>query len=109
MPRPILRIGDAVCRERPTYAGPVKEFWIYTALRLGLFVGAFCIVFGIWFLIDDESVNLFIVMIVAFLLSGVASLIFLDQQRNAFAQRVERRAGRISEKYDEMRAKEDRD
>ena len=69
---------------------------------------AFGIVFGVWFLVDD-TVNVLVVIIVAFLLSGVASLVFLDQQRNAFAQRVERRAGRISEKYDEMRAKEDQD
>lgn len=92
----------------PPTLGPVKEFWIYTAMRLGLFIGAFGIVFGAWFLVDD-TVNVLVVIIVAFLLSGVASLVFLDRQRNAFAQKVEGRAGRISDKYEEMRSKEDQD
>lgn len=93
-------------QERPAYPGPVKEFWIYTALRLGMFVGAFCIVFGVWFLVAD-SVNMLLVVVVAFLVSGVASYLLLERQRNAFAVKVEDRAGRISERYEEMRAKED--
>lgn len=92
----------------PAYPWRVKEFWIYTALRVGLFVGAFCIVFGVWFLVAD-SVNVLIVVIIAFFLSGAASYVFLERQRSAFAERVERRAGRISEKYEGMRAKEDED
>ena len=86
----------------------MKEFWIYTGMRLGLFIGAFCIVFGIWFLVADE-VNVLIVLVIAFLLSGLLSYVLLEKQRNAFAQKVEGRAGRISEKYEEMRAKEDDD
>ena len=86
----------------------MKEFWIYTALRVGLFVGAFCIVFGVWFLVDD-SVNVLLVLIIAFLLSGFASYVVLERQRSALAVKVEDRAGRISEKYEEMRAKEDLD
>lgn len=86
----------------------MKEFWIYTALRVGLFVGAFCIVFGVWFLVAD-SVNVLFVVVIAFLVSGVASYVLLERQRSAFAARVERRAGRITEKYEEMRSKEDED
>jgi hypothetical protein len=84
----------------------VKEFWIYTALRVGLFVGAFCIVFGVWFLVAD-SVNVLIVLIIAFLVSGFASYVILERQRSALAVKVEERAGRITEKYEEMRSKED--
>ncbi len=84
----------------------MKEFWIYTLMRLGLFVGAFCIVFGIWLLVAD-SVDLLWVIVIAFLLSGIASFVLLQRQRNAFAQKVEGRAGRINEKYEEMRARED--
>lgn len=90
----------------PAYPGAVKEFWIYTALRAGMFVGAFCIVFGVWFLVAD-AVNVLLVVVIAFLVSGVASYLLLERQRNAFAVKVEDRAGRISEKYEEMRAKED--
>ena len=86
----------------------MKEFWIYTALRAGLFVGAFCIVFGVWFLVAD-SVNVVFVVIIAFFVSGAASYVVLERQRSAFAEKVERRAGRITEKYEEMRAKEDED
>lgn len=86
----------------------MKEFWVYTAMRIGLFVGAFLIVFGIWFLVAD-SVNVLVAIIIAFLVSGAGSYVLLERQRNAFAQRVEGRAGRISEKYEEMRAKEDDD
>lgn len=90
----------------------MKEFWIYTALRIGLLVGAFGIVFGIWFLFDD-TVNVLLVLIISAFLSSIASLVFLDNQRRAFAVRVENRAGKmtekVSEKYDEMRSKEDQD
>lgn len=86
----------------------MKEFWIYTAMRLGLFVGAFCMVFGVWFLVAD-SVNLVFVIVIAFIVSGVASYVLLERQRAAFAAKVEGRAGRITEKYEEMRSKEDDD
>jgi NADH:ubiquinone oxidoreductase subunit 4 (subunit M) len=86
----------------------VKEFWIYTAMRIGLFVGAFLIVFGVWFLVAD-SVNVVIVIIIAFFASGAASYVLLERQRAAFGAKVEGRAGRISERYEEMRAKEDDD
>lgn len=84
----------------------VKEFWIYTGMRIGLFIGAFCIVFGIWFLVAD-SVNVLLVIVIAFLVSGIASYILLERQRNAFAHRVEGRAGRMAERFDELKAKED--
>lgn len=84
----------------------MKEFWIYTALRAGLFVGAFCLVGGIWLLLAD-TVNVLLVIVVAFLVSGVASYVLLQRQRSAFAARVEGRAQRMSQKYEEMRAKED--
>ena len=99
---------DTVVADVTAYPGGVKEFWIYTALRLGLFVGAFCIVFGLWFLVAD-TVNVLLVIVVAFLVSGIASYLLLERQRNAFAVKVEGRAGRITDKYEEMRTKEDED
>ncbi|TIC89263.1 DUF4229 domain-containing protein [Nocardioides sp. GY 10113] len=86
----------------------MKEFWIYTALRLGLFLGAFAIVFGIWFVAAD-SVPVIWVIVVAFLLSGVASFLLLNDQRNAFAKKVEARAGKVNDRYEAARAKEDLD
>lgn len=84
----------------------MKEFWIYTALRVGLFVGSFAIVFGIWFVIADE-VPLVWVAVIAFAMSGVASYFLLERQRGAFAAKVERRASRAAQRFEASRAKED--
>lgn len=84
----------------------MKEFWIYTALRLVVFIGSFLVVLGIWDLFSD-TVNILFVLVLSFLLSGVASYILLQRPRAALAQRVEQRAGRISAKFDEVRARED--
>ncbi|MBM0124362.1 DUF4229 domain-containing protein [Pimelobacter simplex] len=86
----------------------MKEFWIYTALRAGLFVGAFCLVGGVWLLVAD-TVNVLWIIVIAFLISGIASYVLLQRQRSAFAVKVENRAGRMSRKYEEMRSKEDED
>ena len=86
----------------------MKEFVVYTALRLGLFVTSLLVVVGLWMLITGEVPVLWAVVI-AFVVSGVASYFLLNRQREAFARRVERRADRISEKYEQMRSKEDVD
>lgn len=92
---------------RATYPGGVKEFWVYTGLRVALFVATFLVVFGVWFAIGDVQVTWAVV--VAFLISAPASYVLLNRQRDAFAQKVEVRAGRITEKYEAARAKEDAD
>ena len=99
---------DASGGQNATYPVRVKEFWIYTGLRVGLFLGSACIVFGIWFLVADE-VNMLAVVVIAFLISGIASYALLAEQRNAFANRVAGRADRIVDRFDEMKAKEDDD
>ena len=75
----------------------MKEFAVYTALRLVLLAGSFGIVAGIWALLNDGRVNLFVSVILAFLISGVASYFVLSRQREAFAQRVEVRATKAAE------------
>jgi hypothetical protein len=86
----------------------VKEFVIYTALRILLFVASLAIVAGIWLLLTDDAPLLW-VLIVGFALSGVASYFLLNRQRAAFAGRVEERARRASASFEEMRAREDAD
>lgn len=89
----------------------MKEFAIYTLLRLGLFVAVLAVVLGVWLKVLGEESSLIWPLLVAFLVSGVISVFLLDKPREAFARRVEDRAhqaaSRVSEKYDEMRAKED--
>ena len=86
----------------------MREFVVYTGLRLLLFVGTLGLVIGIWMAIAD-SADVFIAVIIAFVVSGVASYFILERHRAAFAARVEERASRATANFEEMRAKEDRD
>jgi uncharacterized membrane protein len=86
----------------------VKEFWIYTGLRLLLFVATLAVVFGVWLLLADQ-VPLLWAVVVAFALSGVASYFVLDRSREALARRVQARADRASAALEARRAKEDVD
>lgn len=86
----------------------MKEFWTYTLMRLGLFAGTFAVVFGIWFLVTGD-VPVFWVILLSFVISGVASYFLLERQRAEFAARVEDRAGRAAAKLEAQKAKEDAD
>ena len=86
----------------------MKEFWIYTGLRIVLFLASLAIVVGVWFLVAGHA-PIFWAVIIAFLMSGVGSYFLLNGPRAKFAQRVERRAERMTSKIEEMRAKEDAD
>ena len=90
------------------YPEGVKEFLIYTGMRIGLFVGSLVLVVGAWLLVAGEAPILWAVVI-AFVLSGVGSYFLLNGPREAFARRVEERAQRLSTRYDAMKTKEDVD
>lgn len=85
----------------------MKEFVVYTALRVLLFLASFGVVAGIMALIFDGRLNLFWALILAFLVSGIASYFVLNRQRVAFARRVEERAARASAAFEERKARED--
>lgn len=86
----------------------VKEFWVYTGMRAGLFVLSLVTVVGVWMLLADE-VPLLWAVVVAFAVSGVASFFLLNRQREAFAQRVQTRASKATAAFDERRTREDVD
>ena len=86
----------------------MKEFWIYTLLRMLLFVASLGIVVGVWFLLADEVLVLWAVVI-AFLMSGMGSYFLLNHPREALARRVQTRAEAMTAKVEEMRSKEDAD
>ena len=86
----------------------MKEFVVYTALRVLLFVASFGVVLGLWALLAD-SVPLLWVVVIAFVLSGIASYFVLNRPRAAFAARVEERAARATAAFEERRAREDAD
>jgi hypothetical protein len=86
----------------------VKEFWIYTGLRLVLFAASFGIVVGVWSLLTG-SVPVLLALIIALVVSGIGSYFLLDRQRQALALRVQTRAERMTQRIEEMRAAEDQD
>jgi uncharacterized membrane protein YfcA len=86
----------------------VKEFIVYTGLRLLLFAATFGVVVGVWLLVGDRA-NIFVAVIIAFVVSGIGSYFLLDRQRAALARRVETRAEKATKAFEERRAKEDVD
>jgi hypothetical protein len=86
----------------------VKEFWVYTGLRLLFFAASVVVVGGIWLAVND-SANLMWVLVISLVISGLASLFLLGRQRIALAQHVDERARRATEKFEELKAKEDVD
>jgi len=86
----------------------VKEFVVYTALRIVLFLASLAVVIGVWMLFADQ-VPLTWAVIIAFIVSGVGSYFVLNRQRAAFARRVEERAERATAKFEEMKSREDAD
>jgi hypothetical protein len=97
-----------VPHERLTTLVGVKQFWVYTALRVLFFLAAAALVFGIWLAVAG-SAPLMWVLVIALVISGVASYFLLGRQRAALAQHVDDRARRASAKFEEMKAKEDVD
>ena len=86
----------------------MKEFAVYTALRIGLFVASLAVVVGVWMLVA-EQVPVVWALAIALVLSGVASYFLLNPPREALARRVESRAERMQERFEQMKSKEDAD
>jgi hypothetical protein len=84
----------------------VKEFVVYTGLRILLFLATLGVVLGAWVLVADEA-NLLIAVVLAFVVSGIGSYYLLERQRTAFATRVEARAERAAAAFEDRRSKED--
>ena len=86
----------------------MREFAVYTALRLALMAGCFVVVAGVWALFaGGDAVPVLPALLLAIVASGVASYFLLRRQREAFARRVQSRADRVSARFEEMRARED--
>ena len=85
----------------------MKEFVVYTGLRMLLFLASLGIVIGTWGFATGGRVHLFWSVVLAFLLSGIASYFLLNRQRAAFAQRVEERAARATAAFEARKARED--
>jgi CHASE1-domain containing sensor protein len=86
----------------------VKEFWVYTGLRLLVFAASVVLVGAVWLAVD-ESANVMWVLIVSLVISGFASYFVLGRQRAALARHVDERARKATTKLEELKAKEDVD
>ena len=71
-------------------------------------VGTLAIVTGVWWLVADEA-PVFWVVVISFVVSGVASYFLLNTHRERFAQVVQRRAERATARFEEARSREDND
>ena len=86
----------------------MKEFVVYTGLRLLVFLACLLVVGGGWALVTgDTQVPAAWTVALAFLLSGLVSVFLLNGQREAFARRVSARAEAATARFEESRAKED--
>jgi hypothetical protein len=82
----------------------LKEFVVYTLSRLGLFVAAYALVVGVYLLVTGgSSVPLLWPVVVAAVLSSVASVTMLRRQRERFAAAVEQRARKAASRNEAHR------
>ena len=86
----------------------MKEFLVYTALRILLFLAALGVVLGLWVLVAGEA-NLLAGFVIALLISGVGSYVLLNGPREALARKVDERARAATSRFEEMKSKEDAD
>jgi uncharacterized membrane protein len=87
----------------------VKEFLVYTSARLGLFITTYAIIFGIYVLVAGTPVPVLWPLLLAAVISAVLSIYLLKGMRERFAAKVQSRAARMSQRFEEMKAKEDVD
>ncbi|HZO70130.1 MAG: DUF4229 domain-containing protein [Kribbellaceae bacterium] len=83
----------------------MREFAIYTGLRLVLFAGAFGL---LWVLLHNQ-LTVFPILLIALMISSIASIFVLRAARDRLAGTIEDRATRISRRLDESRRAEDTD
>jgi hypothetical protein len=77
----------------------VREFAVYTASRLGLFVASYLLVAGTYLLVTGgDSLPLFWPILLAAVISSVASVTMLSGQRERFAAVIDQRARRASQR-----------
>lgn len=85
----------------------MKEFVVYTALRLLLLLTTYVVFAVIWALVFGREGVLWLPFVVAVIVSSLLSLRLLAPQRERFAAVVQRRAERATQRFEEMRARED--
>jgi peptidoglycan/LPS O-acetylase OafA/YrhL len=86
----------------------VKEFAVYTLARIGLFLASWAVLAGLATLVLGSPYWVW-TLLVAAVISAVASYYLLKGPRERFAARVDARARAATARFEERRAKEDQD
>lgn len=88
----------------------MKEFVAYTVARLSLFAASWGVIVGVYLLVRGHGpVPIVWPVLVAALVSALLSAYLLRGLRERFALQVQRRAERMTQRFEELRAKEDVD
>lgn len=87
----------------------MKEFIVYTAARFGLFLVIYGAIIGVYVAVAGTPIPVLWPLLLAAVLSTVASAYLLRGMRERFSEKVHERASRMSQRFEEMKAKEDHD
>lgn len=82
---------------------------VYTLARFGLFLAIYGVIIGVYAAVAGTPIPVLWPLLLAAVLSTVASVYLLRGMRDRFAASVHARAGRMSQRFEEMKAKEDVD
>lgn len=87
----------------------MKEFAVYTAARLGLFLAAYALIVGVYLLMNGGGpIPLLWPFVIAVLVSAIASAYLLRTQRENFARAIQQRAERSATRRRMVQAEQDR-
>jgi hypothetical protein len=83
----------------------MRDFAIYTGLRLVVLAT----VFGIFWVVLHNQLGIFPILMLALIVSAIASIFVLRSARDRLAGSIETRAGRIANRIEQSRRAEDDD
>jgi membrane protein implicated in regulation of membrane protease activity len=83
----------------------MKEFAIYTGLRMVLFAAAF----GILWVALHTLLGIFPLLLLALIVSSILAIFVLRAARDRLAANIEQRASRIASRIESARSAEDED
>ncbi len=83
----------------------MRDFAVYTGLRLVLFAAAF----GMFWVALHNRLSIFPILLLALIVSSIAAIFVLRSARDRLAGTIEDRAARITRRIEESRRAEDDD
>jgi membrane associated rhomboid family serine protease len=88
----------------------VKLLLLYTLLRLLMFVAAWGVVWTVAsFWLEWTRATALLTALIALIISAIASLVLLRTLRERLAARVQRGTGRVQQRYEAAKRREDAD